>query len=60
MRQIDMLAQRAAEKSEIAVNQAKRAKLAIRNAREAAELHSMAMDAAASALSAEDEFAEFD
>lgn len=59
MRKIDMLAQVAAEKSEIAVNEAKRAKLAIRNAREAAELHSAAMDAAASAISVEDEFAEF-
>jgi|GEM_PF-1990098 len=59
MRRIDMLAQTAAEKSEIAVNEAKRAKLAIRSAREAAELHSMAMDAAAAALSGEDEFADF-
>ncbi len=59
MRRIDSLAQVAAEKSEIAVEEAKRAKLAIRNAREAAELHSAAMDAAASALSGDDEFAEF-
>jgi len=59
MRHIDALAQVAAEKSEIAVEEAQRAKLAIRNAREAAELHSAAMDAAASALSGEDEFAEF-
>lgn len=60
MRRIDMLAQVAAEKSEIAVSEARKAKLAIRNAREAAELHSMAMDAAAAALGGDDEFAEFD
>lgn len=59
MRRIDALAQTAAEKSEIAINEAQRAKLAIRNAREAAELHSMAMDAAASAISGDDEFADF-
>lgn len=59
MRRIDMLAQVAAEKSEIAVSEARKAKLAIRNAREAAELHSMAMDAAAAAMGGDDEFADF-
>lgn len=59
MRRIDILAQRAAEKAEVAVEESKRAKQAISKAREAAELHSLAMDAAADAMSGEDEFAEF-
>ena len=59
MHQIDALAQIAAEKSEIAVRESHKAKLAIKEAREAAELHSRAMDAAADAMAGEDEFAEF-
>ena len=59
MRQIDALAQVAAEKSEIAVRETHKAKLAIKDAREAAELHSRAMDAAAEAMAASDEFDEF-
>jgi len=59
MRQIDALAQVAADKSEIAVRESQKAKLAIKEAREAAELHSRAMDAAADAMAGDDEFADF-
>lgn len=59
MRQIDYLAQVAAQKAEIAVRESRRAKQAIGAARDAAELHSRAMDAAANAMSGDDEFAEF-
>lgn len=50
MRDIDRLSQIAMEKSEAAVSEARKAKIAIRNAKSAAEEHNRAMDAAAAAM----------